>query len=158
MNKQTSAPDAAVGQDRRGGGHLLEQVDMMSRAFWASPLRNSLLLLGVAIVAVIIATAYLQIRLNRWNQPFYDALARHDLGEFFVQLGVFAVIACALLALNVAQRWVTEMLKLKLREGLTRDLIELWMLPRRAFQLSSAGPIGVNPDQRMHEDARRLTE
>jgi putative ATP-binding cassette transporter len=32
------------------------------------------------------------------------------------------------------------------------------MQPRRAFQLESAGPIGVNPDQRMHEDARHLTE
>jgi putative ATP-binding cassette transporter len=32
------------------------------------------------------------------------------------------------------------------------------MLPRRAFRLASAGPIGVNPDQRMHEDARHLTE
>jgi putative ATP-binding cassette transporter len=28
----------------------------------------------------------------------------------------------------------------------------------RAFRLASAGPIGVNPDQRMHEDARHLTE
>ncbi|HYL17379.1 MAG TPA: ABC transporter ATP-binding protein/permease, partial [Burkholderiales bacterium] len=41
---------------------------------------------------------------------------------------------------------------------LTRDLVEMWMLPRRAFRLANAGPIGVNPDQRMHEDARHLTE
>jgi putative ATP-binding cassette transporter len=34
----------------------------------------------------------------------------------------------------------------------------MWMLPRRAFRLASVGPIGVNPDQRMHEDTRRLTE
>jgi putative ATP-binding cassette transporter len=45
-----------------------------------------------------------------------------------------------------------------LREGLTLDLIDLWMVPRRAFRLASAGPIGVNPDQRMHEDARHLSE
>src|ERR1700743_2844685 len=32
------------------------------------------------------------------------------------------------------------------------------MRPMRAFRLASAGPIGVNPDQRMHEDARHLTE
>src|SRR5262245_4035538 len=32
------------------------------------------------------------------------------------------------------------------------------MLPRRAFWLANAGPIGVNPDQRMHEDARKLCE
>jgi vitamin B12/bleomycin/antimicrobial peptide transport system ATP-binding/permease protein len=158
MSKQPAAPGAAAEQSRDIGGNLVSQVDMMGRAFWTSPMRNTLLLLGVAVVGVIIAAAYGQIRLNRWNQPFYDALSRRDLDEFLVQLGVFGVIAGALLALNVAQRWLTEMIKLKLREGLTRDLIDLWMLPRRAFHLSSAGPIGVNPDQRMHEDARRLTE
>src|SRR6185437_14467589 len=83
---------------------------------------------------------------------------RRDFEAFLVQLGVFGIIAGALLVLNVFQRWLTETLKLKLREGLTLDLVDLWMLPRRAFRLASAGPIGVNPDQRMHEDARHLTE
>ena len=32
------------------------------------------------------------------------------------------------------------------------------MLPRRAFWLANAGSMGVNPDQRMHEDARKLCE
>ena len=71
---------------------------------------------------------------------------------------MFGVIAGALLVLNVLQRWLAETIKLRLREGLTLDLVGLWMHPRRAFRLASAGPIGVNPDQRMHEDARRLTE
>jgi len=45
-----------------------------------------------------------------------------------------------------------------LREGLTLDLIGNWMKSRRAFRLANAGAVGVNPDQRMHEDARHLTE
>jgi len=137
---------------------LVPQLRMLLDAFWASPLRNTLLWLAGVIFLVIVATAYGQIRLNRWNQPFYDALARRDFPEFLMQLGVFGIIAGALLVLNVFQRWLAEMAKLKLREGLTRELVDLWMFPRRAFRLASAGPIGVNPDQRMHEDARRLTE
>jgi vitamin B12/bleomycin/antimicrobial peptide transport system ATP-binding/permease protein len=144
--------------DAIAGSRLVPQLRMMLDAFWASPLRNTLLWLAGVIFLVIVATAYGQIRLNRWNQPFYDALARRDFPEFLVQLGVFGIIAGALLVLNVFQRWLAEMAKLKLREGLTRDLVDLWMFPRRAFRLASAGPIGVNPDQRMHEDARRLTE
>jgi putative ATP-binding cassette transporter len=140
------------------GARLLPQVGMMLKAFWASPIRNTLLWLAGAILLVVASTAYGQIRLNRWNEPFYDALARRDFQEFLVQLGVFGIIAGALLVLNVFQRWLNETIKLKLREGLTLDLIDLWMLPRRAFWLVNAGPIGVNPDQRMHEDARRLTE
>ena len=140
------------------GARLVPQLGMMLKAAWASPVRNTLLWLAGMIVLVIVATAYGQIRLNRWNQPFYDALARRDLQEFLVQLGVFGIIASALLVLNVFQRWLAETIKLKLREGLTRDLVDLWTQPRRAFRLASAGPIGVNPDQRMHEDARHLTE
>ena len=139
-------------------GSLPAQAWMMFRAFLASPLRNKLILLGVGLVAVIGATAYGQVRLNAWNRPFYDALARRDGGTFLDQLVVFAVIASALLALNVAQMWLNQMTKVKLREGLVRDLFDHWLQPGRAFRLANAGEIGVNPDQRIHEDARHLTE
>src|SRR5206468_11294083 len=74
------------------------------------------------------------------------------------QLLVFAAIAGGLLFLNVAQAWLREMIKLKSREWLTRDLFGEWLKPGRSTLLAGAGEIGVNPDQRIHEDARRLTE
>jgi vitamin B12/bleomycin/antimicrobial peptide transport system ATP-binding/permease protein len=137
---------------------LLAQVSMMLRASWASPVRGVLVALCVATFLVVAATAYGQVKLNSWNQPFYDALSHKNMPEFWTQLGVFGVIAGALLALNVGQRWLVETLKLKLREGLVIDLVQGWMKPGRAFRLAHAGSIGVNPDQRMHEDARHLTE
>ncbi|HEY3653484.1 MAG TPA: hypothetical protein VGL34_00740 [Steroidobacteraceae bacterium] len=45
---------------------LMPQIGMVSRALWAAPVRNALLLLAVALFLVIVATAYGQIRLNRW--------------------------------------------------------------------------------------------
>jgi putative ATP-binding cassette transporter len=138
---------------------LLPQLGMMARALWAAPVRNTLFLLSGALFLVVAVTAFGQIRLNAWNQPFYDALSHRDLAQFLRQLGVFGLIAGALLVLNVGQRWLTETLKLRLRQGLARDLIRNWMQPGRAFRLANAtGPMGVNPDQRMHEDARHLTE
>lgn len=137
---------------------LVSQLDMMFRSLWASPARNIVIALTAAAGVVIVITAYGQVRLNRWNQPFYDALSRRNVREFGLQLMVFAAIAGSLLLLNVAQRWLGEMLKVKLREGLVHDMVEKWMQPHRAFELESAGPIGVNPDQRLHEDARHLTE
>jgi len=152
--------EAAAAADAADTLHtgLIAQLGMMTRALWGSSVRNAILTLAGSAFAVIVATAYAQVRLNRWNKPFYDALSRRQFHEFALQLGTFAVIAGALLLLNVAQRWLGEMLKLKLREGLVDDLVSSWMRPRRAFHLTSAGPIGVNPDQRMHEDARHLTE
>jgi ABC transporter transmembrane region 2 len=140
------------------GARLSPQMLMMFRAFWASPQRAKILLLGVALFAVIGATAFGQIRLNAWNRPFYDALARKDLGELRVQLMVFGIIASGLLVLNVMQAWLNQKAKVKLREGLVRDLFDEWLKPRRAFRLLNAGEMGVNPDQRIHEDARHLSE
>ena len=159
MSDQSADSAPQSGQTTGAGQEsLFSQLDMMFRALWSSPARNMISALTAAAAAVIVITAYGQVRLNRWNQPFYDALSRRNMREFSLQLIVFAVIAGALLLLNVVQRWLGEMLKVKLREGLVHDLVEGWMRPRRAFQLESAGPIGVNPDQRMHEDARHLTE
>jgi vitamin B12/bleomycin/antimicrobial peptide transport system ATP-binding/permease protein len=155
---EPSENTAAAGQAEAVHASLVSQLDMMLRALWTSPARNAIGGLLGAAVAVVVATAYAQVRLNRWNQPFYDALSHRNAREFAMQLLVFAIIAGSLLLLNVGQRWLGEMLKLKFREGLVHDLVQGWMQPRRAFQLESAGPIGVNPDQRMHEDARHLTE
>jgi putative ATP-binding cassette transporter len=136
---------------------LVRELVMMTRVIFASPVGKTLLLLVTILVLVVIATAYGQIRLNAWNKPFYDALSRRDLRNFLFQLGVFFLIAAFLLVLNVAQRWLVETLGVKLREGLVTSLLQDWMLPRQAFWLANAGTIGVNPDQRMHEDARQLT-
>jgi vitamin B12/bleomycin/antimicrobial peptide transport system ATP-binding/permease protein len=141
-----------------GHADLVSQLSMMIRALLASPLRNRLFGIGFVIFLVIVATTYAQIRLNRWNQPFYDALARRDLDGFLTQLTVFAVIVGILLVLNVLQRFLSETMKLWLRQGLTQDLVQEWLKPHRALRLSEAGTIGINPDQRMHEDARHLTE
>ncbi len=159
MSEQPATPSGETPEfpDPRKS-RLVPQLLMMFRALIGSPVRNTLFMLGALLVTVIGLTAFGQVRLNSWNQPFYDALSHRYLDGFLHQLGVFAVITAGLLVLNVGQRWLTETLKLKLREGLVDDLVGNWLQPMRGFRLANAGPIGVNPDQRMHEDARHLTE
>ncbi len=68
-----------------------------------SPVRNTLIALGTGIFVLIVLIAIGQVAINRWNEPFYDALARKDLQAFFHQLMVFFGIAGSLLVLNVSQ-------------------------------------------------------
>jgi putative ATP-binding cassette transporter len=124
----------------------------------AAPQRKQLVLLIIAIAGVVSLTAAGQVRLNAWNQPFYDAIAQKDVAQFGLQLGVFTALVSGLLVLNVAQTWLHATMKVKLRECITGELIEGWLQPGRAFRIACAGEIGTNPDQRIHEDARRLTE
>ncbi len=137
---------------------LSDQLATIKLALGTSPIRKHLLWACVGIVAVIVATSIGQVLLNRWNEPFYDALARRDMQGFLHQLLVFAAIAGGLVVLNVGQTWLDQMIRLKLREALTLDLIGEWMRPARAFRLANAGAIGVNPDQRLQQDAGHLSD
>jgi vitamin B12/bleomycin/antimicrobial peptide transport system ATP-binding/permease protein len=137
---------------------LFTEVARLAAAFWASRERNQLLLLAAGLVAVVAATAYMQIRLNAWNRPFYDALTHKDIPQVISQLRVFAELAVVLLVLNVSQVWLNQTSRVVLRQGLVHDLLNEWLKPMRAFRLSNAGLIGQNPDQRLHADAQHLTD
>jgi len=158
MHAPKDISGAASESEEAAHSGLGRQLGMMIRALLASRVGKRLIVIVAAVLIIVLATAYGQIRLNRWNKPFFDALSRRDFREFLIQLGIFFLIAGCVLILNVAQRWLVEILKLKLREGLVEDLLQGWMQPRRAFWLAHAGPMGVNPDQRMHEDARKLCD
>ena len=152
-----STPSAGNGAKPTEDSLVLQLIGMTA-ALWASHQRGKVIVLLLALVAVVGASAYAQILLNAWNQPFYDALSRKDVSAFVAQLGVFAKLACILLVLNVAQAWLNLKSKLILRKGLVEDLAAEWLAPLRAVRLSQIGEIGENPDQRIHEDARHLTE
>ena len=135
-----------------------KQIAFMAAALWRTPSRNRILALAVTLLAVILTTVYAQYRLNQWNVPFYNAIERRDLDAFIVQLGVFAVIGSSLLLLNVVQTYLNQITALYMREGLARDLVNEWLKPQRALKLLHVRTMGVNPDQRLHEDARNLSE
>jgi vitamin B12/bleomycin/antimicrobial peptide transport system ATP-binding/permease protein len=137
---------------------VLSEIRRMASVLARSRARNRLLLLGAGLVLVIAATAYMQIRLNAWNQPFYDALTRKDAAALLRQLAVFAALAAILLLLNVTQVWLNQSTRVVLRQSLVYDLLDEWLKPLRALRLSNAGPIGQNPDQRLHADTQHLTD
>jgi putative ATP-binding cassette transporter len=99
-----------------------------------------------------------QVRLNQWHGDFFNAIEDKGLASFGQQLLVFLAIIAVLLALVVAQTWMYEMLKVRLREWLTHSLFDAWLAPGRAYRLGMTSEFGINPDQRIQEDTRQLTE
>ena len=110
------------------------------------------------MVVIICANAAGQIRLNIWQRDFYEAIEQRHMAAFITQLMVFAVIAGGLLVLVVSQTWLQAMINVRLREWLTHDLLDQWLVRKRVYLLGFAGEIGVNPDQRIQQDAQHLTE
>jgi putative ATP-binding cassette transporter len=157
MDDIAARPALASALDVPASG-IPHQLWILIKAMGASPRRVALLLLPLGSVVVIATNAVFQIRLNNWQGALYDALQNRDLAAFGHQLLVFLSIISVLLLLVVAQAWLTEVGKVRLRGWLTRDLLDEWLKPKRAYLLAFAGDVGVNPDQRIHEDARHLTE
>lgn len=123
-----------------------------------SPDRRAVFWLVASLVTVIVSNIGGQLWLNDWQGLFYDALERRDWPGFVTQSLNFLKIAGTLLVLVVAQTWLTEMIKIRLRAWLTEDLLDNWLAPKRVYLLTFAGEAGANPDQRIHEDTRHLAE
>ena len=128
------------------------------RALWQSSRRRKIVLLTVGVAVVLFGNMVGQVRLNAWQGKFFDALGQREVSVFAGQLVTFLGIVGVLLAFVVAQTWMQEMLKVRLREWLTHHLLDQWLVAGRAYRLGLAGQIGVNPDQRIEEDTRKLTE
>jgi len=134
------------------------QLTCLLRALGASRHRLRLGVLAFALVIVVCAVAYGQIKLNAWNGAFYDTLEHRSFADLGGQLAMFLLIVGGLLVLVVGQTWLQEMIKIQLREWLTHDLLDKWLAPKRPYLLAHAGEAGVNPDQYMQADARQLAE
>jgi vitamin B12/bleomycin/antimicrobial peptide transport system ATP-binding/permease protein len=150
--KLTAAvPDVAAGT-------VWCQLTSLFGTLRTSPLRRRLVWLGLGIVVAICLSMVGQVKLNAWQGDVFDALEQHNLQAFGNQVLVFLVIVAGLLTLVVAETWLREMLEVRLREWLTHDLLDRWLVPKRAYYLARTSDIGVNPDQRMQADALRLMQ
>ena len=130
MAEQSKEPaKGAENSDSPSLKSLFSDFVWMASAFWASQQRNRLLALAGALIVVVGTTAYMQIRLNSWNRPFYNALTNKDMPAFLSQLVVFGELAGILLVLNVAQMWLNQSSKVVLRQGLVNDLLGEWLKP-----------------------------
>lgn len=152
------APPGSLNEGVVSNTTLSHQAKILTIAFWRSHTRNTIFITFFCIFIMIMLIGQGQLRINDWTNDFWNALNREDKDAFVHQLAVFFIIVSVLLLFNIVQTFLNQYLKLKLREGLTDDLITQWMKPKRAFRLTMAGEVGINPDQRMHEDARHLAE
>lgn len=137
---------------------VVRDVRQLCAGFWSSRHGKPIALLLGAIVTVIIINMFGQVWLNRWNGAFFDAIEVRDTAEIQRQLVRFVGIVACLLVLVVAQTWLHETTKLRVREWLTTHLFDVWLVAGRPYRLGASGDTGSNPDQRMQEDARHLSE
>ncbi|MGA8655590.1 MAG: ABC transporter ATP-binding protein/permease [Chthoniobacterales bacterium] len=143
---------------------FLRDAWRIAKPYWTSEEKWSAWGLLLAVVTLNLGNVYISVRLNEWNNAFYNALQSFDGGEFFRQLGIFGILAAAFIVMAVYALYLNRMLQIRWRRWLTRKYLGAWLAGRAYYQLQLVGnppgrdsPEADNPDQRIAEDLNQFT-
>lgn len=120
-----------------------------SRRAWA---------MGLGLVATILVHALLQLRLNIWLGDFFNALDARAGSRLSYQLLVFIVLALGLMGTAGAQIYLKMDIQIGWRRWIARRLIGRWLDRGHAYTLHFRDTDYDNPDYRIAEDVRLVTE
>ncbi|MCC7273384.1 MAG: ABC transporter ATP-binding protein/permease [Alphaproteobacteria bacterium] len=136
----------------------LRRFLVLSGGYWTEPGSWPARLLSFGLVTFTVALVALAIRLNLWSADLFDALERREAGEVLAQAGIFIAIVLATVATTVCHLECKRRLQLGWRRWLTHRMVDAWMLAGHQHQLALMPGDHSNPDARIAEDIRLLTE
>ena len=110
------------------------------------------------LLALTIAQVALTVWTNYWHRELFDALEERSVSGVLVQVGMFALIFALTLAVTAAHLMVKRWLQLDWRRWLTDRVIGHWMARGRHYRLLFTAGEHDNPDGRIAEDIRIVTE
>ncbi len=115
---------------------------------------------GLALLLAILAVAQVavQLLLNVWSGAVFNAIEQRDTVGVLHQVGVFAALATAFLALSGYSMFTKMRIQVEWRAWITNRLVSDWLAQGRNAELAQMGLTHSNPDQRISEDVRIAAE
>jgi putative ATP-binding cassette transporter len=111
-----------------------------------------------AVIAIELATVYLTVLFNKWNNVFYNALQERNQSVFTYQIGYFCVLAVFWIGLKVYQLYLNQWLQIRWRNWMTNRYLGGWLHDANHYRMQLLGDAADNPDQRIAEDTQRFVE
>ncbi|WP_133651066.1 ABC transporter ATP-binding protein/permease [Paraburkholderia flava] len=121
------------------------------KPYWVSEERKVAWGLLVTIIVINLLVVWINVRLNRWNADFYNALQSKNVHDFPHLLGIFTALAFGFIILAVYGRYLRQMLGFRWRQWLTTRYLNEW-LGDAAFYRIERDRLADNPDQRISDD------
>ncbi|RJG13309.1 ABC transporter ATP-binding protein/permease [Pseudomonas cavernicola] len=112
----------------------------------------------LALLLLTLAQVSLVIWMNYWSRALFDALEDRSLSRFLLQLGTFAVILLLTIGVTALHMQAKRWLQLDWRRWLTAKVLDRWMAHGHHYQLQLTEGEHDNPDGRIAEDIRVVTE
>ena len=125
--------------------------------YWTSDEKWSARALLAAVVALSLISVWLNVRLNAWNNDFYNALQEYDWPNFWWQFAIFGMIAAALILVFVYELYLRQILQIRWRRWLTERFLNDWLGDHIYYRMQLDQSATDNPDQRIADDLERFT-
>jgi putative ATP-binding cassette transporter len=137
---------------------FLRDAWRLAKPYWFSDDKVWAWGLLATVIALNLGAVYLNVRLNYWRNDFYNTFQEYDEHGFFVELGIFTILASISIAIGVYQTYLQQMLQIRWRRWLTRQYLGDWFEGKAYYRLQLEGSETDNPDQRIAEDLNRFTD
>ncbi len=131
---------------------FLRQACDLAWPYWKSEERWSAIGLLLAVIALNLFAVWLNVRLNSWNNAFYNALQQYNWIEFWRQFGIFGIIAFALIVDAVYSLYLRQILHIRWRRWLTVHFLHRWLEDQQYYRMQLNQTVTDNPDQRIADD------
>jgi putative ATP-binding cassette transporter len=114
-------------------------------------------LLG-AVIVMELASVFLNVLFNRWNNGFYNALQDKDYAGFVYYIAYFSVLAAFWIPLKVYQLYLNRWLQIRWRTWMTEHYLGGWLSHANHYRMQLKGDAADNPDQRIAEDCQLFVD
>ena len=142
----------------RKASAFMRDLWRLAKPYWFSEERLSARLLLVAIIALTLGMVYMNVRLNQWNNTFFNVLQDRRTSEFFPLMTQFATLAAIYIVMAIYQVYLRQALQIRWRRWLTEQYLGEWLSERTYYHMQLAGNHTDNPDQRIAEDLNLFVE
>ncbi|WP_454016234.1 SbmA/BacA-like family transporter [Azospirillum sp. Marseille-Q6669] len=142
----------------RAASGFVRRFAGLAGGYWAGRDRWSVWLLTAALLTLTVAQVSVPVMLNLWSQRLFDALEQRAMDRLPVMAAAAGGILLFNIAVTVSHLWVKRRIQFGWRAWLTRRLVGGWLSDGRELALPSCPGDHDNPDGRIAEDVRIVTE
>ena len=136
---------------------LLKQFWRLAGPYWFDKKNGFSWLLLAMSIAASLTMVEITVWLNEWNKAFFDALTELKVDTIYPLLFEFCWLVAVIALLMVYADWLAQLVQIRWRQWITEKLLSRWFSNATYYRMT-LGAEPDNPDQRIAEDARLLSE
>lgn len=130
----------------------------VTRGWWTGWSARRAWFLTLAMAASLFVLMGVNVLANRWQGWFFDALEKRDAPALWSVVAILPAVIFLTAAVGVCIVLSREVLQVRWREWITRQLLNRWLSSNRFQRLKASGKEPANPEYRIADDVRMTVE